>query len=223
MPGTLLISGREIPVKSTVVRDIAFTFQALPRRKRTTAVVLHWTGGPNGGQQVYRTLRTRGLSVHLCIDADGTVHQYCDLDRLCAHAGRVDDENLDGHQHSANVSTIGIEIVNPANRETVTRGVQRALVREEIHGIEQVHSSFTQAQTDAAIDVTLAICGHYGIEINVPMLGNDILPRVMGEAEWLQFRGVCGHFNLTSRKRDPGLALMRTFLALDKRGLNGAE
>jgi N-acetyl-anhydromuramyl-L-alanine amidase AmpD len=213
VPGTLLVGGKEIPVTCKVVRDDAFTFRALPRRKRTTATVLHWTGGAGLGEQVYRTLRTRGLSVHLCIDPDGTVHQYCDLDRLCSHAGRVDDENLDGRQHSANVSTVGIEIVNPANRETLMRGVKRELVREKIHGVDVTYSAFTQAQTDAAIEVTRAICRHYGLPATPPMDGDDVLSSVMGEREWLEFRGVVGHLNLTERKRDPGLALMREFVA----------
>jgi N-acetyl-anhydromuramyl-L-alanine amidase AmpD len=222
VPATLLIDGKEIPVNARVIRDDALQFRALPRRRNTDAVMLHWTGGTNLGPTVFKVIRGRGLSVHLLIEPGGTVYQYCDLDRLCSHGGKVDDTDHDGLQESANRCTIGIEIVNPANDQIIERGVRRSLVRETIHGHERVASSFTPEQTDTALSLVATICGYYGLPVAVPMSGGDVLTTVMDENAFGKFRGVVGHYMTKSTKRDPGLAIMRAVAALPLRGLNGA-
>lgn len=214
MLGSLIIGGQEVRVASRVVHDDKLTFESLVQRKKTNAVVLHWTGGSGLAPQVFRTLVSRGLSVHLVIEPDGTVYQMADLNRRCSHAGSVDDSDGDGKVASANANTIGIEVVNPANRAAITNGVRRELVTEKIHGLEVEASAFTQAQTQAALDVVSTICTHYKLPISVPMLGDDVLSTSMSEHDFAVFRGVLGHLHLTRRKRDPGLALLRAVAAL---------
>ena len=223
----VIVNGREVGCDAPVVpwEQSGLRFDGLRTRKETRAVVLHWTGGNGLAPQVYRTLRTRknergrvlGLSVQFVIEPNGTIYQFCDASARCQHAGSIDDTNHDGLQESANACTVGVEIVNPASSIANTRGIRRALVREEIHGVDQVATAFTAEQTASAIALTRALCAAYGLPLVVPMDGDQVLSTVMPEAEFATFRGVLGHLNLTTRKRDPGLAILRAIGALTHR------
>jgi N-acetyl-anhydromuramyl-L-alanine amidase AmpD len=184
----ILSGGREVkcdaPVRAT--RDLKF--QALAKRTETRAVVLHWTGGRGLAPQVYRTLQARGLSVHFCVEPDGTVWQFADCDRRCSHAG------------TANGWSVGLELVNPAG--PVADG-GRALETSTIHGHTFQHASFTAAQTRSALAVTRAICGAWGVPY-AARAGET----VMGAKELGEFRGVLGHYELSMAKRDPGRRIL---------------
>lgn len=220
--------------------ETGLIFRGLRKREQTRHLVHHWTGGAGPARQVFRTLQSRTgsfgqplrLSVHLCVESDGTVYQFADLDMRCAHAGTVDDWDRDGHELSANAWSVGIESVNPATVvtprageaakiEVTQRNVTRQLVREEIHGVELVQTTFTAAQVVTLLELTRAICGHYGLPLAVPMEHGDVFARVMTEPEFLAFHGVLGHYMLTRGKRDPGLALMRAVAAMPFRGNDG--
>lgn len=242
MAHSLIAGGRLVRVSCTVMtwRETGLQFRGLRKRDDTRHLVHHWTGGAGPARQVFRTLQSRTgsfgqplrLSAHLCVEPDGTVYQFADLDMRCAHAGTVDDWDQDGHELSANAWSIGIEAVNPATialtkpgepiKVTLTqRNVTRQLVREEIHGVELTATTFTAEQVKAQLDLTRVICGHYGLPVAVPLEAGDVLARVMTEPEFLAFRGVLGHYMLTRQKRDPGLALMRAIAAMPLRGDDG--
>lgn len=224
----ILVGGKAVACDATVVKlwtETGLHFAALGKRTQTTAVVLHWTGSTNLGPGVFETLRTRkdkatgkvlGLSVHFAIDPDGTVYQFCDATDRCAHAGSHDDDNRDGVRVSGNAASVGIEIVNPAS-SVPDPHVQRAMVREEIHGDEQVATAFTAPQLASSIALTRSLCAAYGLPLDVPMAGGDVLATVMAEDAFRSFRGVCGHLHITRRKRDPGLAILRAVAALTRR------
>jgi N-acetyl-anhydromuramyl-L-alanine amidase AmpD len=53
-----------------------------------------------------KALSTKGLSVHYCVDRDGSVTQHAEEHRACAHAGG----NPPGTKH--NIRSIGIELIN---------------------------------------------------------------------------------------------------------------
>lgn len=207
---SLLADGDELDVDARVMREHALQFRQLPGRLHTRAVVLHWTGGQGLASQVYRTLVSRRLSVHLVIEPDGTVHQMADLGRRCAHAGTVDDSDGDGKVLSANAHTVGIEIVNPASEFPAS---EREMTTETIHGKAARATGFTAAQTAAVLAVVPAICAHYELPLVVPTVGGDVLSTVLAERDFAAFRGVLGHLHLTRRKRDPGLALLRAVMA----------
>ncbi len=215
MSNAIIVSGQPVYVgrEVRVWTESGLGFEALGKRERTTAVVLHWTGGSGLASQVYRTLKQRRLSVHFVIEPDGAIHQHCDSDRRCAHAGSVDDSNHDGHQLSANASTIGIEIVNPAGQINSVRGVKRELVRETIHGRDLLYTMFTAEQVKSALALTEPLCRAYGLPFEPFMKDGRVWPTVMSESEYASFRGVLGHFQLTRRKTDCGLALLRAIAA----------
>ena len=224
MPEALIAGGKVLPTSCTVKlwRDTGLGFTGLRRRQETRHLIHHWTGGSRPGPQVFDVLRQRGLSVHLCVDPDGTVWQFCDLDRRCSHAGSLDDWDHDGHELSANAWSIGVEVVNPAAPRSPVQGVQRAVVREAIHGQAQDATCFTASQTRALLELTRVICERYELPVAVPMESGDVVARVLTEPEFEAFYGVLGHYMLTRRKRDPGLALMRAVAAMPLRGKDGA-
>lgn len=207
-------------------------FAALRKRTVTRLVVAHWTGGQNKAAKVYETLKTRrdpktgrllDLSVHFVVNPDGSVWQMADADMRCAHAGSVDDSDHDGHQESGNAESVGIEIVNPASPTLVPGDYHREVMLETIHGHDFTYTGFTIEQTKAALQLIDALCKHYSLPMRVPMDGVGVLAGVMSEPAFRAFTGVCGHFHLTERKRDPGLAFMRAVRALPTRGFGAAE
>jgi N-acetyl-anhydromuramyl-L-alanine amidase AmpD len=200
----LIVGGREVacgaPVSEWLTTGIAF--RGLPARKKTTKIVLHWTGGLGDAQQVHDTLTERGLSVHFCVDAAGRIWQYCDASSLCAHAGRLDDGVT-----SANLDTIGIEIVNHAGHEQ--RGVERPMVTEQIQGRRLTHTDFLPAQIVSALALCEALCAAYGLPMDVPMQSGVLATRALLRAAWERHRGVVGHYHARSAKSDPGLAILQ--------------
>lgn len=225
--GYILVSGKEVACDAPVIlwEQSGLRFEALGKRTETRCVVVHHTGGVGMAPQVFRTLKTRtdkrgkllNLSVHFCVEPNGNVYQFADSDRRCAHAGSVDDLDGDGLQLSGNACSIGIEVVNPASSIASTRGIRRSLVREEIHGVEQVATAFTSEQTASTIALCRSLCAAYGLPLETAMDDQDVLATVMPENEFKTFRGVCGHLNLTTSKRDPGLAILRSIAALSRR------
>jgi N-acetyl-anhydromuramyl-L-alanine amidase AmpD len=201
--GTVLVDGREVRCQAVVKHDQRFTFSGLARRTETRAVCLHWTGGRRGGPAVFRTLQTRGLSVQFNVDPDGTIWQFCDAALRCSHAS------------GANSWSIGIEMTNPAQAKQAFGDAPRAVVVESIHGQDVQHTTFTVEQVTSAIALVETLCKAYGLPLAVPMDGRAVLSTAMTKAQQDTFRGVCGHLNLTTRKIDPGLAILRAVAARD--------
>jgi len=214
----IIVSGKEVACDAPVVLwgESGLRFDALAKRSSTTAVVLHHTSGSNLAPGVHHALKTRrdprtgkllNLSVHFVVEPNGTVYQFCDASMRCAHAGSADDTNQDGVRVSGNSTTIGIEIVNPALRSAPPRGLPRPMITETIHGEKATVTGFTPAQVTSTIALVRSLCRAYGLPFAFPMDGAAVLATTMPELEFKAFRGVLGHLHLTSRKRDPGIAI----------------
>lgn len=186
------------------------SFPKLRQRAETRAVVWHHTGGENGAVGVHATLLARELSVHFLIDSLGSIHQYCDTEARCSHAG------------AANGYSIGVEIANRANRVTFARGIRRTLVREEIHGVDATCTTFVPAQLASALALADTLSAAYGLPMAVPMFGAHVHAGVVNASELASFRGHLGHFHVSDRKRDPGLVLMEAIAARPFRGRDGS-
>lgn len=229
MPGSLIASGKELATTCTVVRDWpAHQFKVVRKRKATHAVMLHYTAGVRPPEKMFGKLQGDGLSVHLAVAHDGTVHQFCDLDRRCSHAGSVNDTNRDGVVASANAYTIGIEVICPGHNLTPAQRKQSVIASgaarwqvllEEVHGTTLPTATFTQAQTEAVLELVQVLCAHYGLPVAVPM-GPDgrVLTSVMAEDDFTAFRGVVPHYVARLGKRDPGPSPMRAIASLPERG-----
>lgn len=170
-------------------------------RKRTasvTCIVLHWTGGEGGHEQIHRTLATRRLSIHFTIAQDGSVMQHADpVGTVCSHAGGT-----------MNGRSVGIEITNagfpPAHEKW-----PRQKLPARIHGRQIMTLGFYAAQTAAALALTKHLCALFGLPFAVPRTADGaVVGDVMPRDARLLWRGVLGHLQISAEKADPGIALL---------------
>lgn len=181
--------------------ETGLVFRARPMRTATRAVVLHWTGGENGGTGVFETLCDRGLSVHFLVDHAGMVWQYCDANACAAHCG------------GANAWSIGIEVANRAVPKPHARWPREEYV-ERVHGRDRPTTRFYPAQVDAALELTTVLCRAFGIPLDVPRdAGGKLVTTALSPATLSNYRGVLGHYHVTTRKDDPGTEIMRAVAA----------
>jgi N-acetyl-anhydromuramyl-L-alanine amidase AmpD len=211
--GSILVDGHEFTCAANVRADNTFKFSALPKRTETRAFVIHHTGGLGLAKQVHRTLVERHLSVHFCVEPDGTVWQYADAALRCSHAG------------IANAWSVGVEVVNHAGPRLVG-AEHRPVLIEKIHGADRRHTGFTAEQMTAVLALATSVCRAYGLPLEVPMAapGHDVVADVLPDPELKAFRGCLGHLHISAAKTDPGLAILRAIAALKPRagiGLSG--
>jgi len=194
------------------VSDLRFDHLPSTRQRRQPARigVLHWTGGIRDAAGFYDTMRSRNLSVHHFIDAQGRDWQMASYNLVCKHAGKVNDYS------------VGIEAQNPAYDKTDEqkrvvelerkRGVQRAIVTEPIRGKRPVrYLDFTPAQTAAIVARVELLCDQLNIPRRVPTEADgSLLRREMTDAELASFRGWIGHWQCHPVKNDPGSKLLET-------------
>jgi N-acetyl-anhydromuramyl-L-alanine amidase AmpD len=146
-------------------------------------IILHWTGGDNGARTVYKTLQWRQLSYHYLIDSYGGITQFvCDA-HAAYHAGR------------ANGNSIGVALTG--------LGLSAEGEWEKIHNRQCKIGEFAPAQIDSLRALLTHLCRAYGIPRRVATEQTVL-------ADKHQYNGVMGHLHWTTRKIDPGLALMHT-------------
>lgn len=203
MSKAILVSGEPVYCEADVRswHEHGLTFPALSKRTETRAVVLHWTGGEggglDGGQQENRVIRERRLSVHFCIEQDGTVYQYVDAGMRCAHAS------------GANDWSVGIEVANRANGKP-NEEWPREKYFEVVHGKRFACSRFYPAQVAAAQALCSALCRAYGLPLDVPKdEAGALIAATLAPASLAEYRGVLGHYHIKETKRDPGTELLR--------------
>jgi N-acetyl-anhydromuramyl-L-alanine amidase AmpD len=205
--GQILCAGMSVAVPGVKVE----TFRAFPElgfpklkiRPQTRAVMLHYTAGTGSREQVHRTLVERDVSVHLLVEADGTVFQFADCCTLASHCT------------GQNLRSIGIEVVDPGT-PTSTEKPPREVLRERIHGVDVTHTGFYPAQTASTLALVRALCTHYGLPLMVPMDGDDVASGVLDDEALAAFTGVYGHLHANPAKRDPSLAILREVLKAAK-------
>ncbi len=179
---------------NTIVVDPALRFANLPRLQYgPRLLVVHFTAGENPAKTVYNTLVSRGLSVHFHIGSDGTITQYADLDRRCAHASAV------------NAYSIGVEMTNKGLAPEDPHHPRSSYV-DYARGAKHTFLDFLPAQYDALA----ALADH--VTEQCPTIARK-LPIVDGKAvsrtsisDYSLFSGVVGHCHVPSMsgKVDPG-------------------
>lgn len=168
-------------------------------RRETRWVVNHWTAAENAAPRVYANMAAGRVSVHFIVDQLGEVYQCCDTDARCAHAA----------DNGGNTYGVGIEIVNRGDGDAPARTFVRSTRTERIHGRGCTYAEFFPAQIASVVALNAAICSAYGLPMRVPMKDGDVYPTALPVRYLESFRGVLGHFHLTTGKRDPGLELLR--------------
>lgn len=194
--------------------------------------VIHYDAAGTS-RQCFKVLHDlRNLSVHFLLDLDGTIYQTLDVKERARHASGVNDRSVgieianigayptnatgplgEWYQRDADGQTRvtiparfgegGLRtthfIARPARAEAVTNSVQGKLL---------VQYDFTSEQYAALARLTAALCRVLPeIKCEVPRNAAGQVPtEKLADEQLEQFRGVLGHYHLTTNKVDPGPA-----------------
>ena len=161
--------------------------------------VNHWDVCLNS-KSCARVLNKRGISVHFCIDNDGTIYQMLDTNHAAWHAG----------SKKWNHSSIGVEIANayyPKYQNWYSKngfGERPIISNEYIHGREMdPFLGFYDVQLEALKALWAACNEGLGIPLKCPLDSDgNTLKKVSTSAAANRFKGFVSHYHLTSRKID---------------------
>jgi hypothetical protein len=154
--------------------------------------VVHWDGCLSS-EMCHKVLESRGLSVHFCIDNDGTIIQLMDTNNIAWHARGV------------NTKSIGVEVSNAVYTKYAKKYKPARPVWNDVecHG-KQIGPilGFTDEQVKALKVLTKTVCERYKIPLAVPLNDNGELIKGVTKS-WKTFKGVMAHYHLNKGKTDP--------------------
>ena len=140
-------------------------------------------------------LANRGISVHFCIDNDGTIYQLLDMQHGAWHAGG----------RSWNQSSVGVEISNAYYTKYQSWYVSNGFGERPIQSGVKCHNStledhlgFYPIQLEALAALYEAVHNALGIPYQTP----ENKYGVDSKARANDFEGFCSHYHLTSGKID---------------------
>jgi len=167
--------------------------------RKPTLFVNHWDVCLSA-ESCADVLNKRKVSVHFCLDADGTIYQLLDTQHGAWHAGF----------NTINRNSIGVEINNAYYLKYQKNQVQRGLGERPIQNEGTVHGRtlkpftwFYPAQIEALKALWVATSNAHGIPLDFPR-NDDGTPctTVHDGCKKLEFSGFCNHYNFTNRKID---------------------
>jgi N-acetyl-anhydromuramyl-L-alanine amidase AmpD len=194
--------------------------------------VIHYDVAGTSRQCFYVLHDRRFLSVHFMLDLDGTIYQTLDVKERARHASTANDRSVgieianigayptndtraldEWHQRDTNGRTLikiparfgdgGLLTTNftaqPARADAITN---------EVQGRVLVQYDFTPEQYAALAHLTAALCRALpNIKCDAPRddAGN-VAAEILPDEELENYRGLLGHFHLTTNKVDPGPA-----------------
>ena len=147
-----------------------------------------------------RVLEQRGISVHFCIDNDGTIYQLLDTNHAAWHAGSKK------HNHSS----IGVEISNAYDPKYQSWYKKNGFGERPIISGETVHGSsmkdftgFYDVQLEALKELWKAVHKGIGIPLKCPTdKQGKTLKGVSTSVATDRFKGFVSHYHITRRKID---------------------
>jgi len=169
------------------------------KKRKINMFVNHWDVCLNS-DSCARVLNRRGVSVHFCIDNDGTIYQMVDMNHACWHAG----------SRKWNHSSIGVEISNayyPKYQNWYKKngfGERPTVEDESCHGRSmKPFLGFYPVQIEA-LKALWEAC-HAGLDIpyKCPLdKEGNTLKKVSTSAAANRFKGFVSHYHLTRGKID---------------------
>jgi len=163
-----------------------------------TMFVAHWDVCLSS-KSCFNILKKRGVSVHFCIDNDGTIYQLMDCNDIGFHAGNW----------KVNTKSVGVEISDAyyPKYQNIYRtkgfGIRPIWEDAEVHGKKlKPFLGFYDVQIDAFKALTKALHNAYGIPLVAPMDGESLLKTVDSSVKKGLFKGVVNHYHITTRKID---------------------
>lgn len=165
-------------------------YKKSPKRK-PGMFVIHWDACLSSASCA-SVLKERGLSVHFCLDNDGTIYQLVDCDDIAYHAGGV------------NSVSVGVEVSNAFYPKYQTWyekngfGPRPVLTNTKVHGGKiDSHLDFYDVQKEALSVLVKTVCNWYGIPLQTP----DSITEVPEVAKGT-YKGVVSHYHVTAGKID---------------------
>ena len=145
-------------------------------------------------------LNRRKVSVHFCLDGDGTIYQILDTQQGAGHASL----------NKPNKESIGVEINNAYylkyQKEFVKQGLGERPLQENgiVHGRTlKKFTWFYDTQIEALKALWLSISNAHGIPLEYPKDDNgDFCTTVHQGCRTAEFEGFCNHYNMVDRKID---------------------
>lgn len=169
------------------------------RERKPKLFVNHWDVCLSA-ESCADVLNRRKVSVHFCLDADGTIYQLLDTQHGAWHAGF----------NTINKNSIGVEINNAYYLKYQKNQIKRGLGERPIQNNGVVHGRtlkpftwFYPAQLEALKALWVATSRAHGIPLDFPKNSDGTLcTTVHGPSKKLEFSGFCNHYNFTERKID---------------------
>jgi len=182
-----------------------YDYAGKPDRK-PTIFVNHWDVCLSS-ESCVMVLGRRGISVHFCIDNDGTIYQLLDTQHGAWHAGNT----------KVNHKSIGVEISNAYYPKYQNWYVKNGFGERPIQDGAWVHGrkldpflDFYPVQIEALKALWEAIHKGVGIPLEVPERDGQTNTRVDNQVSLAKFKGFVNHYNITARKIDcAGLDLLQ--------------
>ena len=168
-------------------------------KRKIDMFVNHWDVCLNA-HTCAKVLNKRGISVHFCIDNDGTIYQMVDMNHAAWHAG----------SRKANLNSVGVEISNayyPKYQgwyDSNGFGERDLVEGAHVHGRTlDPFLDFYPAQIDALKALWQACHEALDIPYKCPLDKNgETLYKVSTSAAAARFKGFVSHYHLTNRKID---------------------
>ena len=170
-----------------------------------TMFVNHWDVCLNS-KSCAKILNRRGISVHFCIDNDGTIYQLADMQHGCWHAGH----------HKINGNSVGVEISNAYYLKyqdwyTARFGPRPIVSDAVVHGRTlESHLDFYPVQIEALKALWEAVANACDLPLEAPTKNGELDTGVNNDVKSGKFKGFINHYNITDRKIDcAGLDLVK--------------
>ena len=182
-----------------------YSYAGEPDRK-PTIFVNHWDVCLSS-ESCAMVLGRRGISVHFCIDNDGTIYQLLDTQHGAWHAGNG----------KVNHRSIGVEISNAYYPKYQDWYVKNGFGERPIQEFGNVHGrtldpflDFYPVQIEALKALWKAVHKGIGIPLTVPEDDHGTSTTVDSKASRGTFEGFISHYHITRRKIDcAGLDLLK--------------
>lgn len=175
-----------------------YDYGGKPDRK-PTHFVNHWDVCLTA-ESCVKVLNKRKISVHFCIDNDGTIYQILDTQHGAWHAGNI----------HGNKKGIGVEISNAYSLKYQDWYVRNGFGERPIQEHGFVHETtldpfldFYPAQLEALKALWKAVHVGMGIPLEYPKnSAGHIETSVHKDVPKGKFKGICNHYNFTKKKID---------------------
>ena len=159
--------------------------------------VNHWDA-TTSARQCWRVLEDRGLSVHFCLDNDGTIYQLVDMQHLTWHAKGI------------NFESVGVEISNAYHTKHQGLYEDRGFGSRPIMHDVRVHGrrlddflGFYPEQLEALKALWKAVSTATGVPLEVPTdARGNLVEGVDSRVVDKSFRGFINHYNVRDAKID---------------------